>query len=106
MRNPLALRAEVQQARFVYQAVLRTKVSDTAPLDDQHAWWRTHDALKRSYAYADWQWESLVLKTLVGLIVLSAAVAVFALNALIVTALFTAAGLWECYRILSRSAPD
>lgn len=100
------LRENVGKTRTVYQAVLRSKVSDDAPLDQQHAWWRIHDGLKREHAIADWQWESLILKSLIALVLMLGVLSVFVIQLAAVAVLVMGIGLWRCYVIFTRSAPD
>jgi hypothetical protein len=101
----LALRQRVAKTKADYEALLANKVSDDAPLPEQHDWWRAHDAAKEVYALTDWKYESMILRPIiVAALVLAVLSVVF--SELIIAAVFvTIAGLWRCYVILTRHAP-
>lgn len=96
----------VRDLRRTYEVILRSRVSDQAPLDQQHAWWRLHDAAKHEYAVADWKWESLVLRVLIGSAALVAVASVFMAELTIVAVFLMVAALWRCYVVLTRHAPE
>ena len=56
-----ALRDELREARREYRAIARRKVSDDAPLPEQHRWWRMRDSAKDRYAMLDWQYQKTLL---------------------------------------------
>jgi len=81
-------------------------VSDDAPLPEQHEWWSTHDAAKRVYAMTDWRYESTILRPVILAALILAMLSVFFSELLVAAVLVTIAGLWRCYVIFTRHAPD
>lgn len=98
----------VRELRQAYEAVLRSRDPDLdqAPLEWQHAWWRRHDAAKHEYAIADWKWESLVLRVLIGSAALVAVGSVFMTELTVIAVFIAVAALWRCYIVLTKHAPE
>lgn len=101
----LTLPRDVAKFRHAYRQIAAQRVPDQAPLDQQHAYWRLHDAAKMAYAQADWRVQRALIR--LGLLALAAATL---LSVLLPSAawLIGAAALflaWRIYLVLRRIAP-
>lgn len=56
------LRKELAVARRSYFAIARQRVSDQAPTEEQHRYWRAHDAAKGVYGALHWRYEKTILR--------------------------------------------
>lgn len=96
----------VAALRATYKAIVRTRVSDDADIVTQHAWWRLHDKAKAEYARADWQWESFVLRLLIGVVVALGVTSLLYPSVIPLAVIVSGLTFAQCYRIFTRSAPD
>ena len=58
----VALWKETRVAEKTWRTVARQRISDQAPVAEQHVWWRLHDATKGRYASLDWRWQKTLLR--------------------------------------------
>lgn len=101
----LTLRSELRVARTTYRSITRARVSDQAPVDQQHRYWRLHDTTKETYARLDWRYQKAILRA--GLVVLAACAPVSALLPDVVPLAIAAAAFvgHRIYVVLTRHAP-
>lgn len=67
-----ALRRELKVARQTFRSIARLRISEDAPIEDQHRYWRLHDTARAVYGRLDWRWQSLTLRA--GLLASAASV--------------------------------
>lgn len=96
---------ELRVARATFLTIAAERVSDDAPIEDQHRYWRIHDACKRVYGMLDWQVQKTILRAAMAALLLATISAVIAPP---LTPLMGLAALglgWRSYEVIKRMVP-